>query len=330
MEWPRWQMTVVGWLLMVMGLSTGCIRKADSTQGSLSSGTTSTLVGSTATVIVIDGSSTVYPISQGLAEAFRRSHPEIDITVGLSGTTAGFKKFLVRELDLCGASRPIRDSEKKLAEERGIEYLELAIAIDALTVVVNPANDWAHCLSVAELKRIWEPNSQVQMWSDIRPEWPQEKIELYGADPDSGTFDYFTEAIVGEARKTRTDYTGNANDNILVHGVAEGKYALGYFGYGYYRDNEQRLKAVAIRAQEDGECVLPNADNVRAGKYVPLARPLFLYATRESLKRSEVQNFLRFALSDEGQRVVEQRKFLPLQSDLREEMQQRLEQALSQ
>lgn len=322
------------WLLLVcLG---GCLSKATpgggtGGQGAANSGAGGVTSGagtSGPTTISMDGSSTVYPISQAVAEAFKASHPELEIAVGYAGTSAGFKKFLVQEIDICNASRAIKPAEIEACREKGIDYLELEVAIDALTVVVNPANDWVDCLSLAELKRIWEPNSQVMRWSDVNPAWPNEKISLYGADADSGTFDYFTEVVNGQAKATRTDYTGSSNDNILVQGVADEKYALGYFGFGYYVENQQRLKSVAIKASDDAECVAPTVENVDAGKYVPLARPLYLYVNKAALKRPEVAEFLRFYLSDAGQAAVVERKFIRVQPQVLQEMRDRLEAAL--
>jgi phosphate transport system substrate-binding protein len=281
------------------------------------------------TTISIDGSSTVYPISQAVAERYKASNPNIDISVGFAGTGGGFKKFVVNEIDICDASRPIKSQEKELCEKNGIEYLELQVAVDGLTVVINKQNDWCECLSVADLKKLWEPNSQVSKWSDLNPAWPDHKIELYGADTDSGTFEYFTEAIVGKSKESRTDYTPAANDNILVQGVAEEKYALGYFGFGYYVENTDRLKAVAIRAKDDGDCVAPSPESVDNGTYVPLARPLFIYVNKKALARPEVVAFLQMYLGEAGQKLVSERKFLPMKAEDQKAMQERLAAALA-
>lgn len=280
--------------------------------------------------IVIDGSSTVYPISQAVAEEFKKANQNLEISVGLAGTGGGFKKFAVGELDICDASRPIRDSEKEACEKSGIQYLEIQIAVDALTVAVNPKNDWCTCLSVSELKRMWEPNSKVSKWNDVNPAWPDAPIKLYGADVDSGTFDYFTEVIVGKAKQSRTDYTSNSIDNVLVQGVADDKYALGYFGYGYYAENQDRLRAVAIKSKDDGECVLPTAATALAETYTPLARPLFIYISKKSLKRPEVVKFVEYYLSDAGQKMVTERKFLLMVPSTLEDMRTRFKEAIAQ
>jgi phosphate transport system substrate-binding protein len=194
----------------------------------------------------IDGSSTVAPISSAVTEELKRLHPKMRAPVSTSGTSGGFKRFVTGETDISDASRPIKDSEKETCAANGIEYIELKVAIDGLTVVVNKDNNWVDGMTVAQLKRIWEPNSTVKTWADVDPAWPAEPIQLFGPGTDSGTFEYFTEAVCGKARASRTDYTANENDNVLVTGVAGEKYALGYFGYAYYVENQDRLKALAI------------------------------------------------------------------------------------
>ncbi|MFN2322535.1 MAG: PstS family phosphate ABC transporter substrate-binding protein [Trueperaceae bacterium] len=228
-----------------------------------------------------DGSSTVYPVSLGIAEEFGIEVPEARVSVAFSGTGAGFAKFCRGETDMTGASRPIKQSEVDLCAENGIEYVELPIAADALTVIVNPANDFLTCLTVDEVKKAWEPNSTVTTWADIRPEWPARTIEFYGAGTDSGTFDYFTEAIMGESGSIRTDFFPSEDDNVLVLGVAGNEDAMGFFGFAYYVENTSRLKAVSIDSG-DG-CVEPSAENTAANTYVPLSRPLFEYVNIERL-----------------------------------------------
>ena len=188
--------------------------------------------------IQVDGSSTVYPITEAVAEEFKTEQPDVRVTVGLSGTGGGFKKFVDGEIDICDASRPIKDAEIAACKANGIEYVELEVAFDGLSVVVNPENDWVDCMTVEQLKALWQPESAVQKWSDLNPDWPSEPIKLYGPGTDSGTFEYFTEAIVGEARKSRGDYSPSEDDNMLVTGVSGGKYALGYFGFAYYEENK--------------------------------------------------------------------------------------------
>lgn len=196
--------------------------------------------------ITIDGSSTVFPITQAAAEEFQKKHLGVKVPVAVSGTGGGFKNFVVGKTDINDSSRPISDKEIAACKENGIEYLELKVAIDGLTVVVNNSNDWCHCLSVEQLKTLWEPNSKIKRWSDLVPSWPNEEIRLYGAGADSGTFDYFTEVIVGKPKDSRTDYNPSEDDNQLVTGVAGDKFSLGYFGYAYYVENKTKLKALGI------------------------------------------------------------------------------------
>ncbi len=243
--------------------------------------------------IQVDGSSTVYPITEAVAEDFKTEQPGVRVTVGLSGTGGGMKKFVAGEIDICDASRPIKDAESAACKASGIEYIELEVAFDGLSVVVNPENDWGDCITVEQLKAIWQPESTVQKWSDLNPEWPSEPIKLYGPGTDSGTFEYFTEAIVGEARKSRADYSPSEDDNMLVTGVAGGKYALGYFGYAYYEENKDRLKLLGID-NGDGNCVKPSVEAVRNGTYKPLSRPLYIYVNKKALQRPRHVHLLTF------------------------------------
>ncbi|PZN13561.1 MAG: phosphate ABC transporter substrate-binding protein [Bacillota bacterium] len=259
--------------------------------GSGSQGTGGKLTGT----IRVDGSSTVYPITQAIAEEFMIENPGVNVTVGSSGTGGGFEKFTRGEIQITGASRPIEDEEKARAEKNGIAYTELIVALDGVAVIINPQNDWVDHLTVEELKRIWEPNSKVKTWSDIRPGWPDEPIKLYGPGTDSGTFDYFTAAIVGSEGASRTDYTASEDDNQLVTGVANDKYALGYFGYAYYAENKDKLKAVPIDGGNGP--VVPSEQTIADGTYKPLSRPVFIYVSNEAYKtRPEVKAFVDFYL----------------------------------
>jgi phosphate transport system substrate-binding protein len=243
--------------------------------------------------IVIDGSSTVQPISEAIAEEFNKSNPDVQLTVAKSGTGGGFKKFAAGELDITGASRPIEESEIKAAKENGIEFVEIAIAFDGLSVVVNPKNTFVDTLTVAELKKIFEPESKVKTWADVRAGFPKEPIKLYGAGTDSGTFDYFTKAIVGEEKASRKDYQASEDDNVLVQGVSGDEFSLGYFGYAYVVSNQDKLKLVKIDAGKGG--VEPNAETIANGTYQPLSRPLLLYVNKKSLEeKPEVKAFLEF------------------------------------
>jgi phosphate transport system substrate-binding protein len=321
------------WMLMAIAM-VGCFKAVPNGNGGAASGTAATTnvaeadPAASATPITIDGSSTVFPISQAVTETFGTSHPDVEISVGSNGTSAGMKNFVLGTIDLCGASRPIKEAEQTALKEKGIEYLELQVAIDGLSVVVNPANDWSPCITVAELNKIWAKDSTVTNWSDVNPAWPAEPIKLFGADTDSGTFDYFTEVINGKAKESRTDYTPSSNDNVLVNGVADSKFSLGYFGYGYYAANQDRVKAVSIKQDDAAECVAPSPETILNGSYSPLSRPLFIYVNLASLKRPEVAEFVQFYLSEPGQAMVTERKYIPLPPDVLADMQGRLQAAL--
>ncbi len=244
--------------------------------------------------IEIDGSSTVFPVSEAVAEEFGKLHSDVRVNVGVSGTGGGFKRFTVGEIDISDASRPIKDAEAQQAADNGIEYYPLRVAMDGLSVMVSPENDFVECLSTDQLKMIWEPESTVEKWSDVDPSWPDSKIALYGPDTDSGTFDYFTEEIMGEAQVSRADYTASADDNVLVQGIAGGKYSLGYFGFAYYQENTDKLKLVAVDSGKG--CVLPSSESIENGTYSPLSRPLFIYVSKQSMERPEVKAFVEFYL----------------------------------
>ena len=246
--------------------------------------------------IKIDGSSTVYPITDAMAKEYQNTNPKkAQITVEFSGTGGGFKKFCAGETDISNASRPIRSEEMEACKKAGIRYYELPVAFDALTVVVNPKNDWAKDITVQELKKIWEPAAQgkITRWNQIRPNWPNQPITLYGAGKESGTFDYFTEAIVGTPKASRTDYTASEDDTVLVQGVTKDENALGYFGLSYYEKNQSQLKAVGIDRGKGA--VLPSRETVEKSQYQPLARPLFIYVSYNSAQsKVELRNFVEF------------------------------------
>ena len=265
------------------------------------------------TIIAIDGSSTVYPITEAVAEEFQTAKKgTVNVTVGISGTGGGFKKFVRSETDISDASRPI--SEKELADARtnGVGFIELPIAFDAITVMVNPKNDWVDTLTVPELKKIWEPDAQgkITSWKQVRSTFPDVPLKLYGPGADSGTFDYFTEAIVGKAKASRGDYTASEDDNVLVQGIANDKNALGFFGYAYYAENKAKLKAVPIDAGKGG-AVLPSPETVTNATYQPLSRPVFIYANVKALDRPEVKEFVEFYLQN-APRLVKEVKYIPL------------------
>jgi phosphate transport system substrate-binding protein len=253
--------------------------------------------------VSIDGSSTVYPITEAIAEEFLNEEPEIRVTVGVSGTGGGFKKFLASETDINDASRTIKASEEETAKAAGINYLEIPVAYDGLAVVIHPANDFVDNLSVEELRRIWQPGSTVDSWDDVRPEWPAEPIRLYGPGTDSGTFDYFTEAVNGESGASRPDYTASEDDNVLVQGISGDTNSLGFFGYAYYVANKDRLKLVPI---DNGEAIVsPEETTIKDGSYSPLSRPIFIYVNTAALAKPAVATFIDFYLSTADQVVHE-------------------------
>lgn len=249
--------------------------------------------------IVADGSSTVYPITQAAAEEFRRYARNVRVSVGISGTGGGFKKFCAGETDISDASRPILPPERETCAQNGIEYIEVPVAFDALSVVVNPRNTWADCLTVPELRTIWHPDSQgvVTNWNQVRPSFPNRPLKLFGPGTDSGTFDYFTDAINGREKLSRGDFQASEDDNVLVQGVAGDENALGYFGYAYVIENPGKLKAAGIDKEGTGNCVRPSIETVKNATYQPLSRPIFIYVRKEAAARSEVKGFVNFYLS---------------------------------
>ena len=268
--------------------------------------------------ILIDGSSTVYPITEAMAEEFGKIRPDVRVTVGVSGTGGGFKKFCAGETDISDASRPIKPGEVERCAQNGIEYIELPVAFDGLAVVVNPQNDWVDYMTVAELKRLWEPEAQgnITRWNQIRPGWPDEEIHLFGPGTDSGTYDYFTEAIVGEEGASRGDFQASEDDNVLVQGIAGDRNALGFFGLAYYEENAGSLKLVPIDDGDDSNGagpIAPSLETVGGGTYQPLARPIFLYVSKAAAERPEVQAFVDFYLQTENaQSLVAEVGYIPL------------------
>jgi len=256
--------------------------------------------------VKVDGSSTVFPISEAMAEEFGKKHRDVKVTVGISGTGGGFKKFCNQETDISDASRPIKDSEKAECERNGVTYTELQVAIDGLSVVVNPQASWVDCLTVAELRKVWDTGSTVKNWKDIRAGFPDLELKLFGAGSDSGTFDYFTEAINGKEKQSRADYTASEDDNTLVQGVSGNRGALGYFGYAYYTENKSRLKVLKIDAGKGAGCVEPNDTTIAAYTYAPLARPIFIYPKNTALSRPEVLEFVKFYLARENSTLITQ------------------------
>lgn len=269
--------------------------------------------GRDARMIRIDGSSTVFPIAEAVAEEFQtEQRGAIRVTVGLSGTGGGFKKLCRGDIDISNASRPILAEEMEMCRKAGVNFIELPVAFDAITVVVNPGNTWVKSLTVADLKKMWEPGaqSQVTRWNQVRPEWPDAPLMLFGPGADSGTFDYFTEAVTGKAKASRGDFTASEDDNVLVQGVEHNKNALGYFGFAYYISHKDQMRAVPIE-QADGTQVLPSTTAVTDGTYQPLSRPLFIYVSDKAAQREEVRKLIEFYLT-EGPELAAQVGFVPL------------------
>ena len=259
--------------------------------------------GADSSEILIDGSSTVFPISQAVAEEFRVDRPEVQIPVGISGTGGGFKRFVEGDIDIADASRPIEESERAQAETNGVGFTEFVIAYDGLSIVINKANDFATCLTVDELKKIWEPRSSVDNWNEVRSEFPDKPLRLYGPDTDSGTFDYFTDAINGKEDASRADYTASSDDNVLVQGVSGDQGAMGYFGFAYYTENSEILNVISVDGG-DG-CVGPSVTSIKDGSYSPLSRPMFIYVNNYSLQRPEVRDFIEYYLNNAAELAEE-------------------------
>lgn len=265
--------------------------------------------------ITIDGSSTVFPISEAAAEEFGiLTGGAVRVAVGVSGTGGGFKKFCSGETDITNASRPIKGNEVDLCADAGVEFIEMPVAIDGVTVMVNPEAKFVRCITVEELHTIWAPEAEgeVTNWNQVRSHWPDQRLQLYGPGVDSGTFDYFTETVNGQAQASRGDFTASENDNVLVQGISGDKNSLGFFGYAYYSENAEKLKVLAVDGG-DG-CVAPNERTINDGSYAPLSRPLFLYVTKSSAETPMVQEFIRYYLSPDGQKLVGDVGYVPFQA----------------
>ncbi len=261
-------------------------------------------------LIKVDGSSTVYPITEAVAEQFKKQGGKTNVTVGISGTGGGFKKFCASEIDVANASRPIKPTEVEACQKAGVEYIELPVAYDGIAIVVHPSNDWATSITTDELKTLWAPEAQdkIKKWNQVRPEWPDKEIHLFGAGVDSGTYDYFTEAIVHKEHSSRGDYTSSEDDNVLVQGISSDPLALGFFGIAYYEENKSRVKAVPVddKKAENGEGpVAPSAETIKNASYQPLARPIFVYVAKKSLDRPELLSFAKFYLEKAPELVPE-------------------------
>jgi phosphate transport system substrate-binding protein len=272
--------------------------------------------GSLSGEIQIDGSSTVAPLSEAAAELFQEENPDVRVVVGTSGTGGGFEKFCAGETDISDASRPIKDEEAAACEKAGVKFEEIAVANDGLAVVVSPENDWANCLTVEQLNAIWGPDSKADSWKDIDPSFPDERLTLFGPGTDSGTFDYFTDAINGEEGASRTDYQPSEDDNVIVQGVQGSKGATGYFGLSYVEENPDTVKAIEVDGGEG--CVAPTTETVLDGTYKPLGRPLFIYAKQELVQQPHGLAFLEFYI-DNSDAVAEQALFVPLSDEQKAE-----------
>lgn len=304
---------------ITLGLSalliTSCGNKNTSSESNANDSTAVQLQGS----VSIDGSSTVYPITEAVAEEFRTAQPDVKVTVGLSGTGGGFKKFGRGEIDINDASRSIKSSEDSICKASNIGYVELMVAYDGLAVVVNPQNDWCKEITVEELKKIWEPAAQgkIKKWNQIRAEWPNEEIHLYGAGVESGTYDYFTEVIVGKSHSSRGDFTASEDDNILVQGIAGDKFALGFFGLAYYEENMDKLKVVPVNDGKDDNgtgAIIPTLETVKNKTYAPLSRPLFIYPNSNAKTKKEIVAFVEFYLNNAAE-LSKEVGYIPLNDE---------------
>jgi len=286
----NWRLlTVIAGLLALSLVAAACNNEDEGGGGDTTGG------GLSGTVLG-DGSSTVFPITQAVAEEFTAANPDVQVSVGISGTGGGFEKFCAGETDIQDASRAIEPEEIDACAQNGVQYVELFVALDGLSVMVNPANDFASCLTVEQLNEIWKPESTIDNWSQVDPGFPDQPLTLYGAGTDSGTFDYFTDVINGEEGVSRSDYTASEDDNVLVQGIAGDENALGYFGYAYYVQNSDKLKLVAVDGGSG--CVAPEPTTINDGSYAPLSRPLFVYVKKGSLSKPEVVAFMDFYMKN--------------------------------
>jgi phosphate transport system substrate-binding protein len=306
---PNFKMWIAAFFSVIILASCGSGEKKEDTNNK---GGDAPVSGSGA--ITIDGSSTVYPITEAVAEEFRTDNGGVQVTVGVSGTGGGFKKFSRGETDINNASRPIKEQEAATCKENNIEYVEITVAFDGLAVLVNKQNTWVKDITVDELKKIWEPAAQekITRWSQIRKGWPDEEFHLYGPGVASGTYDYFTEVIVGKSGESRGDFTASEDDNVLVQGIEGDKNALGFFGLAYYEENKERLQLVGVDAGKG--VVMPSFETVKGGTYAPLSRPIFIYVSKTAAKRPEVKSFVEFYITNAAQ-LVQDVGYIPLPED---------------
>ncbi|ACL76446.1 PstS family phosphate ABC transporter substrate-binding protein [Ruminiclostridium cellulolyticum] len=261
--------------------------------------------------IVIDGSSTVYPVSSAVAEEFQNEQPDVEVSVAMSGTGGGMKKFAAGEIDICDASRKIKPEEAEAAKAKGIDFVELEVAYDGISVVVNKDNTWAESITVDELNKIWGKDSKVKTWKEVNPAWPDEPLKLYGPGTDSGTFEFFTEVINKKAKESRTDYTPSEDDNVLVQGIAGDKDAMGYFGFAYYEENQDSLRVLKIDSGKGP--IEPNLETIKNNTYSPLSRPLYIYVNKNKINQSPVKEFIEFYLDNAGD-LAKEVGYVPLES----------------
>ncbi|HEY5585460.1 MAG TPA: PstS family phosphate ABC transporter substrate-binding protein [Ruminiclostridium sp.] len=301
----------VGVALTASLVACGSTDTASSSESSLASTSASRVASKLSGKIVIDGSSTVYPITMAVAEEFRSAQPDVEVSVAMAGTGGGMKKFVVGEIDICDASRPIKQEEIDLAKANGIDFLELEVAYDGISVVVNKDNTWAKTITIAELNKIWAKGSTVKTWKEVNASWPDEPIKLYGPGTDSGTFEYFTEAVNKVAKESRTDYTPSEDDNVLVQGIAGDKDAMGYFGFAYYEENTDKLNVLKIDAGKGP--IEPTFETIMDKSYSPLSRPLFIYINKAKLEQPQVKEFAKFYI-DNAATLSKEVGYVPLES----------------
>lgn len=300
--------------ILALAASLSACGGGDTADGDMASGDMAASGESVSGDIQIDGSSTVFPISEAMAEEFQGANPDTRVTVGVSGSGGGFKKFCAGETDISNASRAIKDEEKAACEAAGVEFAEVPIAYDGITLVTNTDNDFAECLTIEQLNTIWSPDSEgtVTNWNQVDPSFPDRPLELYGPGTDSGTFDYFTEEVNGEEGASRGDYTASEDDNVIVTGVESSAGSLGYFGYAYYEENQGALKALEVE-NEDGTCVAPSAETIADGSYNPMSRPLFIYVKKEAYEtKPQVKAFVDYQLAVENGELVKEAGYITL------------------
>jgi len=303
--WKKITALVVG-----VALTTSIVACGTTDKGSSSTNTSSSATKQSGK-IVIDGSSTVYPITMAVAEEFKNEQPDVEVSVAMSGTGGGMKKFAAGEIDICDASRPIKQEEIDKAKANGIDYVELEVAYDGISVVVNKDNTWVDSITVEELNKIWAKDSKVKTWNEVNSKWPAEPIKLYGPGTDSGTFEFFTEMINKKAKEARTDFTPSEDDNVLVQGIAGDKDAMGYFGFAYYEENTDKLKVLKIDAGKGA--IEPTFDTIKDKSYSPLSRPLYIYINKAKLEQPQVKEFVNFYL-ESAETLSKEVGYIPLEN----------------